>query len=347
LATLEDIAQARQAIEDPNRHTEYTIPTRAAPQVVQIRFYRGGMGVAIATGTIVGAHSVLTAAHSFLDNNFDEVAVAFAPRTGSHAGTLVETPPINYFLNPGYRQRYYGTNGEPGWANDLALVEVAIDFRNSGIQPSVIGTDYTPPCDTNNCPNEPVALMGWGSSHPMPGADPTNLDLRGLGTTPLNSAYNIEQTGLITYNQYTDPGDSGGPVYRFNAQESRNEVIGVILGEDDGANDQYEVSPTGESGGSNPVAVATTIRQADLDELRNLALEWQRASQGNPFGPAVQYPRPTRTLPNNHPNPTYSSYPVFGPAGRPTPLFSTRYEDGYFVGNFPFPAPTDAGGSCQ
>jgi V8-like Glu-specific endopeptidase len=348
LAKREDIAQARQAIEDTNEHTEYTVAPETFPTVVQIRFHIEGGLFAWQSGVIVGDHSVLTAVHGFLQHNYERVTVAFTPTAGSYTGVIVETEPIRYFLHPEYVQRFYGTQRDRGWAGDVALLHVAINFRHSGIEHDRLVRDYIPPCDSNGCPIEAFTLMGWGTRGGLlPAGGPNNLELRGIGSVPLNSAYNIAQTGLMTYNHYIQPGDSGGPMYRFNPETARFEVVGLLLGGDPLANQQYEVNPTGRSAGNNQVSVTTTVRQADLDELRELAIEWQTNSQGNPFGPAVQYPRPAQLLPNNRPNPTYTSYPAFGPAGRPTPLFSTRYEDGYFVGAFPFPTPTEAHGSCE
>jgi len=115
------------------------------------------------------------------------------------------------------------------------------------------------------------------------------------------------------------------------------ERVGIILGEKDHANSQFEVDPDGAGEGSLPVAVTTTIIQDQLDELINLAHTWQFNNPGTPFGPDVQYPTATLTLPNNRPNPTFTSYPETGPS---TPLYSTRLADGYFVGNFALPTPT-------
>jgi hypothetical protein len=342
--THERVAEAQQALEDPDGQTVYEVPLSSAPQVVQIRFYLDGEPAHFATGVVVGGHSVLTAAHPFLDFDYDYVAIAVAPRTGPHQGTLVETPPIQYLLNRDYVERYHATDGEPGWSDDSALIEVAIDFEELGIERSHIESDYVPPCDSNGCPIETLTLMGWGSDT---ATELTQLELRGVEVTPGNSSSNIRDEGLIIHDPRTNNGDSGGPVYRFNAERSRRELIGLMLGDDDSASEQYEVNPgPGDGRGDRLVSVATTLTAGLLDDLRSRGLQWSNQSHGDPFGSDVQYPRPTRTLPNGRPNPTFTSYPETGPAGPATPLFSTHHQDGYFVGEYPFPLVTPAPKSC-
>jgi len=134
------------------------------------------------------------------------------------------------------------------------LVEVPIDFRPLGIVPNDVATNYVPARDCNDCPDEVTQLMGWGSEHGLPGGNPDNSEVRGGAATPLNSDANIQQAGIMTFNQVSEAGDSGGPVYRYNAARRRFEVVGLILGVEEQANAEFEVDPDGPGQGNTPAS---------------------------------------------------------------------------------------------
>jgi hypothetical protein len=336
---------------DPNRPIgvvrQFAGNERAvAREIVQIRFYDHGSLEGTMTGVVIDRHTILTAAHGFYptqlpngeQTTYNNVEVAFLNANN----VWIETPMIAYFIDPRYDADWENTGGERtqmAWGDDLAMLQVAIDFERHGIEPVGMGQHYIPARDCNDCAIDALDLWGYGRTDAERAQgrnqDPDDRALRTITSRPLNSVADAQETNVLTFPYYDDPGDSGGPAYRLNRQTGFIEVVGVVSGNEETANNSHEVGPGAY--GDRHVTVVSTITERFLADARNLAHEWRDATMGL-FPP--RFPAPMPTLPNGVPNPTATSYPENGPAGPATPIRSESGVNGYFVGTFPFPNPT-------
>lgn len=308
-------AQQNQAPLPPRT----SIDARDLRPVVEIRFYNtrrptNQLVDMQGTGVIVGRTSVLTVAHNLerADSQYNEVRVAVRGRDGR----MHETDVIHVTVNPNFNGFTY--------AGDLALLQVDTDLEALGITPATVATDYLPPRDCQNCPlASDLQFYGYGTA-----AGPSD-QLRGLNSNPLNSVRNIQDSGVMTFQAFTEPGDSGGPHFRPN--QNGLQVVGLHVGRVDRANDRFEID--GDRGNVD-VAVATTIRQSDWDALNAGAEDYRHQNQGF-FTP--QYPDPDDTWPNGESNEDVhgGDLPQLPTHGQDDPLNPANSTNGYFVGDYP------------
>jgi V8-like Glu-specific endopeptidase len=291
-----------------------TIPSRAARQVVQIRYYLGDeLTDMTGTGVVVGRSMVLTVAHNLESDPgaYDRIAIAVRDANG----VLHETPYGHGHLNSNYDRFNY--------AGDLAMIGVPIDFEALGITPATVATDYLPPRDCNDCPNSPnLEFYGYGNHNLEDGP------LTGFTANPLNPVADIQATGVMTFQRTTRPGDSGGPYFRLHNRELQ--VVALHVGRDFYANARFEVR--GSERGNHEVAVATTIQASVLRQLRRDAEEYANQNTGF-FAP--YFPPADPTLPNGAHNETADAYPSDGEAGPSVPVQGHGNTNGYFVHNYP------------
>jgi hypothetical protein len=130
------------------------------------------------------------------------------------------------------------------------------------------------------------------------------------------------------------------------------ELVGIILGEDQEANENFEIDPDGNAAlGDYIVGVTGVPTQTQMHELETLADGWR--DQNRHLINSSVYPAPAPVLPNGQPNATVT-VPPDGDAGPSVPIAGSGITgvDGYFVGDFPFPPPAAAprpngpGGGC-
>jgi hypothetical protein len=326
----ESIGSIGQAITDPRspRATVATYPTTVNRNVVLVNFYNAGRLVAYETGVVVGAHAVLTAAHQWIPTGsttpaYDEVRIAVR----TPLGTYVETPVLQTFVDPAFVTDWQ-QHGEDGadLRGDLLLAMVPIDFtyRTLNITPLHIDTNYIPPRDCNECPDQILSFTGFGlTADELQNSylnNPRNFPMRGVTAEPLNSTQNIEQNGMMTFPPVAQPGDSGSPVTRF--ANGRDEVVGLVLGQTD-ANSNYEIDPRG----NNAVTMVNTIDADRLQVLQDQAAAWRGRQIWN------TYPQNESNYPNGAPNRTQNPVPTTL-AGAPAATAGSMYTglDGYYVG---------------
>lgn len=295
-------------------------------QIVQLRYYRNGVITGVQTGTIIGRNTVLTAAHGFIDAEYDSVQVAFR---NAH-GAWVETPELATFIEPAVHDAFVDDPDEAPWAGDLALTQVPIDFTLHGITPVPVRRDFMPNRDCNDCPTQTLYMAGYGLTQGQTLFDvhrPSTWPLHGVAAMPLNTDTNIRDAQVMTFLWYTEDGDSGGPVLAYI--DGQLQLVGVLGGDTDGndgneANDRYEVD-TGE-GGFNTVTVASTIPTARLNALVALQQRWQSANQHLGQG----YPDTQTNYPNgtHHPDPPDNQPPE---AGSWIPVQGSSSVSGYYT----------------
>jgi len=330
---LEHVGTSREAITNPPENGGVITPPRISDigrAVVRIVRLRNGAVVGSSTGTIIGRHTVLTAAHTLRsDTPYDSVQVLVVD---GDTGAWVDGRPIRYFVDPDYDPVIENTATHV--PNDLALIEVAIDFvETQEITPIQVGSEYLPQRDSCDCPDEVLSIWGYGRGNR--GGDPY---IRGATVTPLDSDADIQESSIMTFVPIADPGDSGGPVLRFD--ESRQQYVQVAVNSGDVLT------------GDGQTRLATAVLNEDrLAPLLTMAESWRLQNQ-RVFG-APQYPPPDANLPNGTVNQASIVYPVTGAAGRATPIAGNPAagQNGYFVfplvpepARQPFPGP--GGGQC-
>lgn len=353
--SADGVSVSREAIRG-QFGTEFEIPFGTLREIVQIRFYSGRNIVGYGTGVVVGRHNILTAAHIFLppqprdadsesgsedtagndgapQEQYDRVTVAI-PRIGG--GSFIEIEPTFFAINTEFRRRWNAPTDHEQFANDggrrgdIAGVTVAQDLTATPyyLTPFVIGQDYVPDMDCNECPTDVLTVAGWGDEDIDPADVVYQLAPRGITASVQNGVRNIQDTNVLAFAPFGEHGDSGGPIYRRRPNGGGNEVVGILSG-GIGLNLEGEPSGTGVIGGG----AATTITQGMLDDLEEQYTRY-RLDGANRGGHV--YPTAAPTLPSGLPNPTYTSYPEPGPAGTPSPIEAPNPRNSFFY-EFPWP----------
>lgn len=330
----EHVGQVRNEIINDPGGRDFNVNAQNLREIVQIILYQAAdpdnpqpnEWVDYATGTVVGPHTILTAAHTFFDDQpYNAVRVAIRRPNG----TWAETPTTRIVTHPNY-------NDMNGMHNrfDLAYLQVAPDLtREQGLRPLRMVDGYLPRADTATrcCALDGLDMLGYA---PVAGGvitqHPTTQPLRGVTTTPLNSVRSVRSTGMLSFLPFTRPGDSGGPVLRNT--NGNWEVVGVLLG-DQPADNLF--SPV-NGGGPNLVDVAATLT-ADVRAPLEQALSTWRSANLHTY---ITYPEPDATYPNGSPNSTSGDYPENGALGESSEVKSGSHGNGYFI-VFPYSSNPD------
>jgi hypothetical protein len=324
----ESAASTQQAIT--NGQGEVLTPPRISEigrLMVRVVRLRNGVPVGNSSGVIVGRHTVLTAAHALRDTRtpYDEIQVLIVD---DDTGNWVDARPVAYFVHPDYDPDIENT--ETHVPNDLAMIEVAIDFQEEqDITPMRIGTGFVPTPDSADCPIDVLSMWGYGRGNR--GGDPY---IRGTQVTPLDSVHEIIESSIMTFLPVADPGDSGGAVIRLDTRHNVYVLVSLISGLVALADGQTRAA----------TAVLTPER---LEPLFRLANQWRNANQSIFAG---TYPEPSANLPNGTANPAANHYPVDGEGGDASPTVGGNGHNGYFVYpvvDDPYPQPFPPGaGQC-
>jgi hypothetical protein len=280
---------------DPRRHEHRT--------VVRIETLRNGVVQATASGFVVGAHFVLTAAHTFdrAFGNYDAIRVVAIDGQGND----VQIPVVETLINPFWQQIPANSNYPMAQASeDFAYLAVPIDFAVIGIAPLTMRLGFRPQHDCNECPVNAVTAMGWGAGR-----------LRGAEVIPWNSDRVIQSTGVLEFQQATESGDSGGPILFFDARAGQQYAVGIIVA---------SARTAGRSYGA-------VLSQEAIGSLARLAVNFEADSYG------YRYPQPSEQLPNGAPNPASTNYPTSVPGAGPST--TTNGTHGFFAIEYPTPAP--------
>jgi len=306
--------------------------------IVQIRFWRDNVVTGISTGTIVGRHTILAAAHSFLiegDPPYNRVTIGIAPPGG---GELLEITPIFFAMNTNFEHRFDSEveliNGyDIRRDGDAALIVTREDLQQRPylVDPFHIEPDYLTPQDNpsedcDHCPLDVLIGAGWGRRGASADEVLTDRTPTQVTVTVGSNAPNVAQTSVMTFRPYSNEGDSGGPVFYHTFSNDRYNLVGVLSGTIN-VNDIGEPTP----GGARRYDAATTITQAMLNDFDTQVQAWRNAS---PVAQGASYPTPSPSLPDAQPNPSFTSYPETDPPGSTT-------QPGFFY-SFPFPTPTHA-----
>lgn len=337
--------QELRAVGNSNQPAE--LPRAVLREVVQVRVYNRGNLVTWQTGTVTGAHTVLTAAHLFAGGrltrreDYDEVRVAYT--NGSNQ--WVEVPSTAEFLNPAWLRdlNNAAVNDMAGGSvvpGDLAIVEVPIDFtdQDNRITPVTVHEDYAPNCDEDDCSTDVVNLVGYGQVfNPAPTAQQVdNIPTRVMPADILNSASNVRDTGRLVFLPFTEGGDSGGPVL-VNRNGSLY-LVGVHTGRIGVGEDDW--TPQGQ-GPIVPASAASTVPRSVMNEIETIREQWRNNQPVRARIPEAQH-----YLPNGATNQTYLDPYEHGAAGDATPINGLGYTNSYYVN--PMLQYADAyGGGCR